>query len=81
MPNFVMKEVLDCDRLTQLKCLLEVLSEAIDAKPGARDLAQLCKQYRETSAEIAEMEGGHEQDEISAILDRRKADGKSDTIR
>lgn len=74
--------VIDDDELTQLKSLLWVLARAIDEKPGARDLAQLAKQYRETLARIAEMEGMNDNtDEISAILEKRKADGKSDSIR
>ncbi len=56
-------------RLFQLKELLAVLASAIDDKPGARDLAQLCKQYRETLREIEEIEGNEpEEDEIAKLL-------------
>ena len=56
-------------RLFQLKELLAVLASAIDDKPGARDLAQLCKQYRETLKEIEELEGSEpEDDEIAKLL-------------
>ena len=56
-------------RLTQLKELLEILADAIDDKPGARDLSQLCKQYRETLKEIEELEGSEpENDEIAKLL-------------
>lgn len=58
------------DRLTQLRELLEELAAAIDRKPGARDLAQLSKQYRETLKEIQELEmsqgSGNEIDSILA---------------
>lgn len=77
-----MVQVIEEDELSQLKALLWVLARAIDEKPGARDLAQLAKQYRETLARIAEMEGMNDNtDEISEILEKRKADGKSDAIR
>ena len=57
------------DRLTQLKSLLEILAEAIDRKPGARDLAQLSKQYRETLREIEELEAAENIDDpISDLL-------------
>lgn len=44
------------DRLNQLKALSEILSDEIDKRPGARDLAQLSRQYRETLKEIEELE-------------------------
>lgn len=70
------------NRLTQLKALLEILADEIDHRPGARDLAQLARQYRETLKEIEEIEGGvTEDDEIGAILSDRKADGKSGAVR
>ena len=77
-----MIEVLNQDRLAQLKALLEVLANEIDQKPGARDLAQLSKQYRETLKEIEEIEGTENtNDEISEILAERAAAGKSGTVR
>ena len=69
-------------RLDQLKELLEILAEAIDQRPGARDLAQLSKQYRETVKEIEEIEGaGGNDDEIGEILGSRAADGKPGAVR
>lgn len=69
-------------RLEKLKELLEILAEAIDQRPGARDLAQLSKQYRETVKEIEEIEGaGGNDDEIGEILGSRAADGKPGAVR
>ena len=69
-------------RLAQLKALLEVLAASIDDKPGARDLAQLSKQYRETLKEIEEMEGvTKDNDEIGELLAERAADGKPGAVR
>ena len=69
-------------RLQQLESLLKVLATAIDEKPGARDLAQLAKQYRETLAEIEAIKGtGDEDDEIGEILSKRSSDGKTGAIR
>ena len=69
-------------RLEQLKELLRILAEEIDAGPGARDLSQLTKQYRETLKEIEEIE---EQDDngdiISKILQKRESDGKPGSVR
>ena len=77
-----MKSVLSEDRLTQLKSLLEVLADAIDLRPGARDLAQLSRQYRETLKEIEEIEGAEaHNDEIGEILSRRDTDGKPGAVR
>lgn len=56
-------------RLNQLKDLAEILAGKINSDPGARDLAQLAKQYRETLKEIEEIEGGeHGEDEIEKLL-------------
>ena len=69
-------------RLTQLKELLAILADKIDDDPGARDLAQLVKQYRETLKEIEEIEGAESHDDaISGILSARNADGKPGAIR
>ena len=69
-------------RLAQLKALLEVLAASIDRNPGARDLAQLSKQYRETLKEIEEMEGtAKNNDEIGELLAERAADGKPGAVR
>jgi phosphopantetheine adenylyltransferase len=62
--------------------LLNITAEAIDTKPGARDLAALVKQYREILAEIDNIRGGTgEDDEISQIINAREADGKSGAVR
>ena len=77
-----MLEYLNDTRLAQLKALLEVLAVSIDDKPGARDLAQLSKQYRETLKEIEEMEGAtKDNDEIGELLAERAADGKPGAVR
>lgn len=56
-------------RVEQLKELLLILAKEIDDQPGARDMASLARQYRETLKEIEEIEGNSEQeDEISKIL-------------
>ena len=67
-----MVEYIEEDRVTQLKALLEILAQEIDDKPGARDMASLARQYRETLREIEELEGvTNEDDEIGAILAER----------
>lgn len=59
----------ETSRLIQLKALRDVLAAKINDDPGARDLAQLAKQYRETLKEIEEIEGGeHGEDEIEKLL-------------
>lgn len=76
------KEKMSSGRLAQLKALLEILAEAIDKMPGARDLASLSKQYRETLAEIEALEGNVKQDdEIGELLKSRQANGKSNAVR
>ena len=60
---------IDENRLAQLKELLKILAETIDGRPGARDMAQLAKQYRETLKEIEEIEGGDNgENEIDKLL-------------
>ena len=69
-------------RLAQLKALLQILAETIDTRPGARDLAQLSRQYRETLAEIEEIEGAEQNDDdIEEILSAREAAGKPGAVR
>ena len=69
-------------RLTQLRALLEQLAGAIDEQPGARDLASLAKQYRETLAEIEGIEGMTDDgDEISEILTQREHNGEPGAVR
>lgn len=56
-------------RLSQLKDLAEILAEKINSDPGARDLAQLAKQYRETLKEIEDIEGEENgENEIDKLL-------------
>lgn len=56
-------------REKQLKDLAEILADKINNDPGARDLAQLAKQYRETLKEIEEIEGtGNDESEIDKLL-------------
>jgi hypothetical protein len=50
-----MINVVNESRAEQLKELLTVLAEQIDNKPGARDMASLARQYRETLKEIEEI--------------------------
>ena len=77
-----MKDIVNTDRVSQLKALLEILADAIDSRPGARDLASLSKQYRETLAEIEALEGNApKDDQIEELLKNRKANGKSNAIR
>ena len=69
-------------RLAQLKTLAAILAESIDNCQQVRVLPQLAKQYRETVREIEEIEGTQNHgDEISQILEGRKADGKPGTVR
>jgi hypothetical protein len=59
----------DGTRIVQLRALAEILADKINTDPGARDLAQLAKQYRETLKEIEDIEGvDHGEDEIDKIL-------------
>ena len=69
-------------RLEQLKELLEILADEINDRPGARDLAQLSKQYRETLKEIEEIEGANlDGDEIAELLSNRESAGKPGAVR
>ena len=60
-------------RLEQLRALALVIAAEIDEGDGSHSMAQLARQYRETIAEIAELEGDGEDDEVAAIR-RRRAD-------
>lgn len=65
----MMQLVIDRPRIEQLKELLLILAKEIDDQPGARDMASLVKQYRETVKEIEEIEGsGEQEDEIAKLL-------------
>lgn len=69
------------NRLEKLKELESDLKNLM-AKANSRCYAPLAKQYRETIKEIEELEGnGAPDDEISDILQKRSADGKSRTVR
>lgn len=73
-------------RIDQLKTLARELAQSIDLAcqdpDGVKTLASLAKQYRETIAEIEEIEGtGESDDEIGEILQERAADGKSGAVR
>ena len=69
-------------RVEQLKELLLVLAEQIDSKPGARDMASLARQYRETLKEIEEIEGTTaDDDDIGKLLAERDAAGKAGAVR
>lgn len=77
-----MRETTELPRLEQLKALLLILADEIDQRPGARDLAQLARQYRETLKEIEEIEGmNSHDDEIAEILLERDASGESRSVR
>ena len=69
-----MLEIVNGSRAEQLKSLLGILAEAIDKKPGARDLASLSKQYRETLKEIEELEDT-KPDELEKLLLKRNKQG------
>ena len=69
-------------RVEQLKELLLVLAKQIDSKPGARDMASLARQYRETLKEIEEIEGTTDNDDdIGKLLAERDAAGKAGAVR
>lgn len=76
----MMQSVTSMSRLEQLKELLLILAKEIDDGPGARDMASLVKQYRETIKEIEELEGSEQQDdEIAKLLGG--ADGVPGSVR
>lgn len=77
-----MAGVVSKSRLEQLKNLLLLLANTIDQEPGARDMAALSKQYRETLKEIEEIEGTNDSNgEIDELLSARKASGKPSAVR
>lgn len=77
-----MKNAVNEPRVEQLKELLLVLAEQIDSKPGARDMASLARQYRETLKEIEEIEGTTDNDDdIGKLLAERDAAGKAGAVR
>ena len=77
-----MVNIVNEPRVEQLKELLIVLAEQIDSKPGARDMASLARQYRETLKEIEEIEGAtDDDDDIEKILAERDSAGKAGAVR
>ena len=77
-----MKKIVNGRRLEQLKGLLTILADEIDQRPGARDMAQLARQYCEILKEIEEIEGMTDDgDEISEILTQREHNGESGAVR
>lgn len=69
-------------RLDKLKELAEIIADQIDNIKYAKDLPPLARQYRETLAAIAQLEGeGNADDDIAALLGQRDADGKSGAVR
>jgi hypothetical protein len=73
----MMQAVTESSRVEQLRELLLILAKEIDGGPGARDMASLARQYRETLKEIEEIEGANDDtDEIAKLL---SGDGESGT--
>lgn len=71
----MMQTVAGGSRVEQLRELLLILAKEIDDGPGARDMASLARQYRETLKEIEEIEGANDDtDEIAKLL---SGDGES----
>lgn len=61
------------DHLEQLKQLLLMLSEDIEACESMRDKAALYRQYRETAREIDVLENGEDADDaLAAIILRHR---------
>jgi hypothetical protein len=56
-------------RLEQLRQLALELAAQIDSPDDNHSMAQLARQYRETIAEIAFLEGDDADDELDALLD------------
>lgn len=59
----------DGTRLEQLKQLALELAAQIDSPDDNHSMAQLARQYRETIAEIAFLEGDDVDDDLDALLD------------
>lgn len=73
----MMQTITESSRVEQLRELLLILAKEIDDGPGARDMASLARQYRETLKEIEEIEGATDDtDEIAKLL---SGDGESGT--
>ena len=77
-----MTKVVKQNRLEQLEELLMILAQEIDDGPGARDMASLAKQYRETLHDIDELRGADTNgDEIAQILQKRGDNGEAGAVR
>ena len=59
----------DGTRLEQLRQLAVVIAAQIDDRDDNHSMAQLARQYRETIAEIAYLEGDDAEDDLDALLD------------
>ncbi len=59
----------DGTRLEQLRQLAVVIAAQIDDRDDNHSMAQLARQYRETIAEIAYLEGDDAGDDLDALLD------------
>lgn len=59
----------DGTRLEQLRQLAVVIAAQIDDRDNNHSMAQLARQYRETIAEIAYLEGDDAGDDLDALLD------------
>ncbi len=61
------------DRAEQLACLSAILAAAVDRCDDPRELAQLSRQYREATRELAEVRAGEpgDADIVMEIRDRR----------
>lgn len=69
-------------RLEQLETLAKILAKSIQDCDDNKSLAQLARQYRETTREIDEIKGvSATDDEIGEILSIREADGKPGAVR
>lgn len=72
----MMQAVTESSRVEQLRELLLILAKEIDDGPGARDMASLARQYRETLKEIEEIEGATDDtDEIAKLLSGDRESG------
>lgn len=82
MSNTKLAEVIkENDELKTYKAIQEKIAATIDGSNSGRDIAALSKQLREVTQKIAELEAQTEADDISTILESRKAAGLPGAIR
>ena len=82
MSNTKLTEVIkENDELKTYKAIQEKIAATIDGSNSGRDIAALSKQLREVTQRIAELEAQTEADDISTILENRKAAGLPGAIR